>query len=101
MIIGWTACVAVKVSSVGGAGTRKGFRGVVYKFFYVTFYMFIFNYKRIIGLNKEGYIMCRENKLTFSDFVIKDRFELNSYISYLFHQVKNNADQSKDKKVKH
>ncbi|MCM3440502.1 hypothetical protein AB3Z07_07065 [Metabacillus halosaccharovorans] len=45
--------------------------------------------------------MCRENKLTFSDFVIKDRFELNSYLSYLFHQVKNNADQSKDKKVKH
>ncbi|MCV9885386.1 hypothetical protein [Metabacillus halosaccharovorans] len=45
--------------------------------------------------------MCRENKLTFSDFVIKDRFELNSYLSYLFHQVKNNTDQSKDKKVKH
>ncbi len=36
MIIGWTACVAVKVSSVGGAGTRNGFREG-YKFFYVPY----------------------------------------------------------------
>ncbi|MBZ9536889.1 hypothetical protein KGR20_22280 [Cytobacillus oceanisediminis] len=45
--------------------------------------------------------MSGQSKLTFSDFVIEDRFELNSYISYLFHQVKNNVDQSKNKMVKH
>ncbi|MFC0476149.1 hypothetical protein ACFFHF_12990 [Robertmurraya beringensis] len=44
--------------------------------------------------------MSRQNHLTFSDFVIKDRFEINSYLSYLFHQVKDNADQSIDM-IKH
>lgn len=40
--------------------------------------------------------MSRQNHLTFSDFVIKDRFEINSYLSYLFHQVKDNTNKSKD-----
>ncbi|MGE6259793.1 hypothetical protein ACQKCU_18255 [Heyndrickxia sporothermodurans] len=30
--------------------------------------------------------MSRENQLNLSDFINKDRFELNSYLTYLFHQ---------------
>jgi hypothetical protein len=30
--------------------------------------------------------MSRENKLVLSDFVYGDRFELNSYLTYLFNQ---------------
>ncbi|MCM3441399.1 hypothetical protein ACUIJN_17285 [Metabacillus halosaccharovorans] len=46
--------------------------------------------------------MPKQSKLTFSDFVNRDRFELNSYVTYLIHQVKDNAtEQSKDKLVKH
>lgn len=52
-------------------------------------------------IHKGVEIVSGQSKLTFSDFVIEDRFELNSYISYLFHQVKNNVDQSKNKMVKH
>lgn len=46
--------------------------------------------------------MSRQSKKTFSDFIIKDRFELNSYLTYLFHQVQDNvADQSKNKMDKY
>lgn len=46
--------------------------------------------------------MCKQSKLTFSDFVNEDRFELSSYVAYLIHQVKENVtEQSKDKMVKH
>ncbi|MDQ0862009.1 hypothetical protein QFZ72_005607 [Bacillus sp. V2I10] len=34
--------------------------------------------------------MLKESKLTLSDFVYKERFELNSYLTYLFHQLYNN-----------
>ena len=45
--------------------------------------------------------MSRQSKLTLSDFVNKERFELNSYLTYLFHQSYDNApDQSEDKMVK-
>ncbi|MFV2051107.1 hypothetical protein ACEWK1_27570 [Metabacillus sp. YM-086] len=46
--------------------------------------------------------MSRQSELTFSDFIVKDRFELNSYLAYLFHQVKGDAeDQSEHKMLKH
>lgn len=52
-------------------------------------------------LNKGGKVVSRESKLTLSDFVNKDRFELNSYLTYLFHQFYDNVpDQSEDKMVK-
>ncbi|MGM0877454.1 MAG: hypothetical protein ACQEWV_22645 [Bacillota bacterium] len=45
--------------------------------------------------------MSRESKLTLSDFVNKDRFELNSYLTYLLYQFYDNVpDQSEDKMVK-
>ncbi|WP_191567296.1 hypothetical protein [Metabacillus idriensis] len=45
--------------------------------------------------------MSRENKLTLSDFVNNDRFELNSYLTHLFHKFYGNVpDQSDDKMVK-
>jgi hypothetical protein len=31
--------------------------------------------------------MSRESKLTMTDFVFNDRFQLNYYISYLFHHL--------------
>ncbi|MFP5108526.1 hypothetical protein ACSU6B_17380 [Neobacillus sp. C211] len=44
--------------------------------------------------------MTRESKLTLSDFVNKDRFELNSFLTYLIHQFYyNDPDQSKDRMV--
>ncbi|UNJ81195.1 hypothetical protein (plasmid) [Metabacillus dongyingensis] len=43
--------------------------------------------------------MWRESKLTLSDFVYKERFELNSYLTYLFHQLNNkDLNQSEDSK---
>jgi hypothetical protein len=43
----------------------------------------------------------KERKLTLSDFIKKDQFELNSYITYLFEQICDNVpDQSEDKIVK-
>ncbi|WP_168733886.1 hypothetical protein [Metabacillus sediminilitoris] len=44
----------------------------------------------------------RENKLTLTDFVNKERFELNSYLTYLVHQFNNDTvpNQSGDKMVK-
>lgn len=45
--------------------------------------------------------MKNNTKLSLSDFINKDRFELNSYISYLFHQFYyENDNRSKDKIVK-
>ncbi|UNJ81087.1 hypothetical protein [Metabacillus dongyingensis] len=42
-----------------------------------------------------------ENNLTLSEFVNKDQFELNDYLTYLFHQFYGNVqDQSEDKMVK-
>jgi|tagenome__1003787_1003787.scaffolds.fasta_scaffold6805729_1 hypothetical protein len=44
--------------------------------------------------------MYRESELTFSDFVYNNRFELNSYISYIFHQFYDNVpNQSEDKMI--
>jgi hypothetical protein len=37
-----------------------------------------------------GKRLSKENKLTMTDFVINDQFELNNYISYLFYQSPNN-----------
>jgi hypothetical protein len=31
--------------------------------------------------------MSRESKLTMTDFICNDRFHLNYYISYLFHEL--------------
>ncbi|MGM0876184.1 MAG: hypothetical protein ACQEWV_15790 [Bacillota bacterium] len=39
--------------------------------------------------------MSRESKLTLSDFVNKDRFELNTYLTYLFHQIYDNVPNSR------
>ena len=33
--------------------------------------------------------MSKENKLTMTDFIINDQFQLNHYISYLFYQLTN------------
>jgi hypothetical protein len=45
--------------------------------------------------------MLRENKLRLSDFVYENRFELNSYLTYLFHQFYDGIpDQSEDKMIK-
>ena len=42
--------------------------------------------------------MLKKNKLMLADFVCKDRFELNSYLTHLFHQFNNNVpEQSGDK----
>ena len=42
--------------------------------------------------------MAKENKLTLIDFICNDRFELNSYLSYLFYQLgKSNPDQTEYK----
>lgn len=46
---------------------------------------------KISKLNKGGKIVSKESKLTLSDFVNNDRFELNAYLTYLFHQFYNNA----------
>ncbi|MCM3441333.1 hypothetical protein AB3Z07_27635 (plasmid) [Metabacillus halosaccharovorans] len=40
--------------------------------------------------------MSKQSKSTFSDFVNRDRFELNSYVAYLIHQAV--AEHSKDEK---
>ncbi|MGM7723013.1 hypothetical protein [uncultured Metabacillus sp.] len=44
--------------------------------------------------------MAKECKLTLSDFVNKDRFELNSYLTYLFNEYYDNQLQAKEKYVK-
>ncbi|WP_257349774.1 hypothetical protein [Pseudalkalibacillus decolorationis] len=45
--------------------------------------------------------MSRESKLTLANFVDQDRFELNSYLTYLFQQFYDNApDQPDDKLIK-
>ncbi|USK86891.1 hypothetical protein [Peribacillus asahii] len=45
--------------------------------------------------------MSTENKLRLSDFVQEDRFELNSYLTYLFHQFYRDASgQLDDEKVR-
>ena len=55
---------------------------------------------KIKKLNKGGKIVSSESKLTLSDFVNRDRFELNSYLTYLIHQFyDNDPDQSKDRMV--
>ena len=41
--------------------------------------------------------MLKESKLMLADFVCKDRFELNSYLTHLFHQFNTVAEQSKYK----
>jgi hypothetical protein len=46
---------------------------------------------KISKLNKGGKIVSKESKLTLSDFVNNDRFELNAYLTYLFHQFYDNA----------
>lgn len=44
--------------------------------------------------------MLKESKLTLTDFVYKERFELNSYLTYLFQQFYDNVpNQSEDKMV--
>ncbi len=56
---------------------------------------------KIKNLNKGGKIMSRESKLNLSDFVNGDRFELNSYLTYLLNQFYDNfPDQSEDRMVK-
>jgi hypothetical protein len=56
---------------------------------------------KIRKLNKGGKIVSRESKLTLSDFVHKDQFQLNSYLTYLFHQSYDTVpNQSEDKMVK-
>ncbi|MFY0762301.1 hypothetical protein AB1K32_26275 [Metabacillus dongyingensis] len=43
--------------------------------------------------------MSRESKSTLSEFVNNDRFELNSYLTYLFLQLNNkDLNQSEDSK---
>ena len=37
--------------------------------------------------------MTKASNITLSDFVSKDRFELNSYLTHLFHQFSNNASK--------
>jgi hypothetical protein len=45
--------------------------------------------------------MYRESELKFSEFVDRDRFELSTYLSHLFHQFHDKvSNQPKDKKVK-
>jgi hypothetical protein len=56
---------------------------------------------KIKNLNKGGKIMSRESKLNLSDFVYRDRFELNSYLTYLLNQFYDSfPEQSKDRVVK-
>jgi hypothetical protein len=56
---------------------------------------------KIKNLNKGGKIMSRESKLNLSDFVNGDRFELNSYLTYLLKQFYDNfPEQSEDRMVK-
>lgn len=46
--------------------------------------------------------MSRENKFVLSDFVNGERFELNSYLNYLFRQFyADERDHLKDNMVKH
>lgn len=40
-----------------------------------------------------------ENKILFADFVKEDRFELNSYLNYLFTEVLNHFPKSLDDKM--
>jgi hypothetical protein len=43
----------------------------------------------------------RENKLTLTDFVYKDGFELDSYLTYMFQKSCDTvSNQSEDKMVK-
>ncbi|MCG7315533.1 MULTISPECIES: hypothetical protein [Priestia] len=45
--------------------------------------------------------MGRENKAVLSNFVYGDRFELNSYLTYLFHQFYDYvSDQSENQMIK-
>lgn len=37
--------------------------------------------------------MIKENKLTLSDFIKQDQFELNSYLTYLFNQFYNESNR--------
>lgn len=43
--------------------------------------------------------MLRESNLMLSDFIYKDRFELNSYLAYLFHQFYNNVPELPEDKM--
>ncbi|MFC0273365.1 hypothetical protein ACFFIX_18330 [Metabacillus herbersteinensis] len=40
--------------------------------------------------------MMRDSKLTIVDFINKDRFELNSYITHLFSQINNHYSEKKE-----
>jgi|1186.fasta_scaffold85326_2 hypothetical protein len=40
-----------------------------------------------------------ESKLTVSDFVNKERFEINSYLTYLFNHFYDNAPNQSDDKI--
>jgi hypothetical protein len=52
-------------------------------------------------LNKGGKVVSRESKLNLSDFVYRDRFELNSYLTYLLNQFYDSfPEQSEDRMVK-
>jgi hypothetical protein len=42
--------------------------------------------------------MLEEKKLLLADFVQEDRFELNSYVTYLFNQVKELLPSQLEKK---
>jgi hypothetical protein len=56
---------------------------------------------KIRNLNKGGDVVSRESKLNLSDFVYRDRFELNSYLTYLLNQFYDNfPEQSEDRMVK-
>lgn len=43
--------------------------------------------------------MDRESELTFSNFISNDRFELNSYISYMFYQFYDNVPNHSEDKI--
>jgi hypothetical protein len=43
--------------------------------------------------NTGGKRTVKENKLTFTDFVYKDRFELDSYLTYMFQQSCNTVSK--------
>lgn len=44
--------------------------------------------------------MYRENKIKFLDFVNYDQFELNAYLSYLFHRFyEHTSNRSEEKKI--
>lgn len=46
---------------------------------------------------KGAKIMNLDNKTVLTEFIHKDRFELNSYLTYIFNQLKDLQTQLEDK----